>query len=336
METIRPLPPNANAGGAVVANSPAPARPAALPPEQRVNSTNSAVAIGSSPVPLRRGLVAWDNKLQDEVARAQQALDYLNRLQSQLEAIKSELAARLSGARGTRQLEAQIRQLGATLQARRANAGGGVSNQLEFSGGAPAPQRFRMQGLDIGALKAGGAQTLSFSITGSPALSVSIDPSMTAEEIAQRFNRALAPAGVNASLDNEGQLVFSTNEKNWAAVREGITLVGRGRVATEEEAPSLAAEQLETGNVDALRQSLREVVQALARVRRSQAAASAALSAAINRAATAPVPMSAEVQALAEDFAQTASSPNYESLLAITAALVGVSRERVLALLGFK
>ena len=336
MESIRSVNPNANASSAVVANSPAPARPAALRPEQRVNAANAPVAIGSSPAPLRRGLAAWDNQLQDGVARAQQALDYLNRLQTQLESVKSDLPARLSGARSARQLETNIRQLGATLEARRKNAGGGVTNQLEFSGAAPAPQRFRMRGLDIGALKSGAPQTLNFSISGGPQLSVAIDPELTDAEIAQRFNRALSPAGVNASLDNEGQLVFSTDERKWNQVRENISLVGRGRVATEEEAPSLAADSLETGNVDALRLSLREVVQALARVRRSQAAASAALSAAINRAATARAPVTAEVQALAEDFAQTASSPSYESLLAITAALVGMSRERVLALLGFK
>jgi hypothetical protein len=94
-------------------------------------------------------------------------------------------------------------------------------------------------------------------------------------------------------------------------------------------------QELETGNPDALRQSLREVVQALERVRRSQAAASAALSAAMQRAAQPEI--SPEALALtAQDFAATAASHDYESLLAITSALVGVSRERVLALLGMR
>jgi hypothetical protein len=337
MDTIRSVTPNASANGAVVANSPAPARTPALPATQRVNPANAPVAAGSSPVPLRRGLAAWGNQLQDEVARAQQALDYLDRLQEQLETVKGDLAARLSGSRGgARQLEARIRQLGATLDGRSKSAGDGVSNQLEFSAAAPASQRFRIRGLDTGTLQAVGAQTLKFSIAGSPQLSVAIDPSMTPEEIAARFDRALAPANVRVSLDNEGQLVFSTPESNWPAVREGITLIGRGRVTTDEEPASLSPQDLEIGNVDALRQSLREVVQALARVRRSQEAASAALSAAINRTATAHLPPPAEVQAMAQDFAQTASSPDYNSLIAITSALVGVSRERVLALLGHR
>jgi hypothetical protein len=47
--------------------------------------------------------------------------------------------------------------------------------------------------------------------------------------------------------------------------------------------------------------------------------------------ATTPPP---EVQDAAQEFASTASNPDYESLLSLTSALVGVSRERVLALLG--
>jgi hypothetical protein len=50
-------------------------------------------------------------------------------------------------------------------------------------------------------------------------------------------------------------------------------------------------------------------------------------------AAATPPP---EVEIAAEDFASAASSTNYDSLLALTSALVGVSRERVLALLGLR
>jgi len=57
-------------------------------------------------------------------------------------------------------------------------------------------------------------------------------------------------------------------------------------VATETVAPDVRLQDLGAGNADALRRSLREVVQALERVRRSQDAASAALSAATLRAAS--------------------------------------------------
>jgi hypothetical protein len=231
-----------------------------------------------------------------------------------------------------------VRQLVSTLASRRKKAGGGVDNNLNFSG-KPATQRFRIRGLDLASLRNGGPQSLAFSVggVGGPQLSVNIDPNQTDDEIAAALNQALAPMGVNAGLDGQGGFVFTTPETNWPAVKDSIAISGRGRVATEEVAAELAPQQW-TGNGnggDALRASLREVVQALERVRRSRDAASNALSAATVEMtqATTPPP---EAQDAAQEFATTASNPDYESLLSLTSALVGVSRERVLALLGLK
>lgn len=336
MDTIRSVNPNPT-GGAVVANSPAPARPTALPATQRVNPAESAAPARLAAHPSGRGMPAWDNQLQSEVTRAQQALDYLERLQAQLESIKVDLSARLSGGRGGRQIEARIRQLGATLEGRRKNAGDGVGADLDFSASKPASQRFRIAGMDIGTLKAASPQTMAISVGNGPQVTVSLEPDMTADEVARRFDRALAPVGVRAGLDKGGELLFSTAEKDYAAVADNVVVAGRGRASVQaEEDNALSTENLDIGNVDAMRQSLREVVHALARVRRSIEAASAALSQAMTRAATANIPPPAEAQAIATEFAGTASNTDYDSLIAITSALVGVSRERVLALLGLR
>jgi hypothetical protein len=300
--------------------------------------------------PLRSNAASIGGALQDQVARAQQALDYLDQVASQLEAVKGELSSRLAGARGatrqqadsqagaqaSAQLSAQMRQLAATLASRRKHAGGGVDGNLHFTG-KPAVQRFRIRGLDLAALRQNGPQSLAFSVggNGGPQLSASIDPNQTDEEIAAAIDRALAPMGVHAGLDGQGGFVFSASESSWPAVRDSIAISGRGRVATEEIPAELAPQQWNTGSGDALRSSLREVVQALERVRRSRDAASSALSAAtveMTRATTPPP----EVQEAAQEFASTAASPDYESLLSLTSALVGVSRERVLALLGLR
>lgn len=330
--TVRPISPNAN-GAVAAGNSPAPARVPALPPTRRVNEPGAAARPQHAPPRLRGGLQAWDSQLQDDVARAQEALDYLERLQGQLENIKGDLAARLSGARNSRQLETRIRQLGGMLSARGKEAGG-VDAQLGFAGGAPARQRFRIRGLDLAALKAAGTRTLALTVGGGPQVKVDLEGDMTSTQVAQRFDRALAPLNLHASLDEHGQLVFSSAEADWAKVKDSIVLVGAGRVTTEEVGTALEPQAWDTGNADALRQSLREVVQALARVRRSQEAASAALSAAIERMNHAKAPPPQEAQQLAQQFVDTASSPDYDSLIALTSALVGVSRDRVIALLG--
>ncbi|ALK96032.1 hypothetical protein AB595_08985 [Massilia sp. WF1] len=288
---------------------------------------------------LRSNPAGIGGALQDQVARAQQALDYLGRVASQLETLKSELSSKLAGSRASAppQLDAHVRQLASTLAARKQSAGGGVDANLNFSN-RPATQRFRIRSLDIDSLQQGGPQNLAFSVggNGGPQLSVNVDPSQSKADIAAAIDRAMAPLGVRAGLDNQGALVFSTPESNWPTVKDSIAVSGRGRVATEEIPPTILPQQWNVGgNGDGLRQSLREVVQALERVHRSQDAASNALSAASAEmsAATTPPP---EVEEAVQGFADTAANPDYESLLALTSALVGVSRERVLALLGLR
>jgi hypothetical protein len=287
---------------------------------------------------LRRSRANWDAGLQGAVASAQQAREYLDRVASELESIKSALSAKLAGMKsGARDLESRARQLSATIAARSTRAGGSVDAQLSFSDGVPAQQRFRITGLDTAMLQAAAPVSLAFSVggAGGPQLAAAIEPEMTPAQIVGRLDRTLAPVNVRAGLDGQGRIEFTTAEANWPGVRDSIAISGRGRVATEAVAPDVKLQDLGSGNADALRQSLREVVQALERVRRSQDAASAALSAATLRAAQ-PELSPEDLALTAQDFATTAASHDYESLLAITSALVGVSRERVLALLGLR
>lgn len=345
-------------GGALVAGTSTPAR---LVPARSLDAVDldkdAAGTAVAAPAPLRShgSGAAIGSALQNSVARAQQAVDYLEQVAGQLENLKGEISARLSGAgNGQRsqqrsvqrqQLDGAVRQLTNTLAARQSSAGGGVDANLNFDG-QPAQQRFRIRGLDIDTLQQNAPQTVAFSVggIGGPQLAVTIGTDQSSEETARAIDRAIAPLGVRAGLNNGG-LVFSTPETNWPAVRDSIAVSGRGRVATEEVAPALAPQQWtigsnsgtggNAGNADALRQSLREVVQALERVRRSQDAASTALSAASAEVVTATTPPP-EVDLAAEDFASAAANTNYDSLLALSSALVGVSRERVLALLGLR
>ena len=178
-----------------------------------------------APAPSRRGLANWDTRLQGDVASAQQALDYLERVSSQLESVKAALSAKLANLKsGARDLEAKARQLSATIAARSSQAGGAVDAELRFSADAPARQRFRIDGLDVEALQASAPVSLAFSVggAGGPQLAAAIEPGMTPEQIAARLDRTLAPVKVRARLDERGRLEFSTEEANWQAVRDSI------------------------------------------------------------------------------------------------------------------
>lgn len=320
------------------------------------SAASNPASAGAAPLRSNGSAAQVDSAMQDQVARAQQALDYLDRVSSQLESLKGELTARLASATrsGTRQqagsqqtaqkaaspqLESQVRQLAATLAARKRSGGSGVDSNLTYTA-KPATQSFRIRGVDIASLKQGAPQSVAFSVgsVGGPQTSVNVEPEQSSDEVARALDRALAPMGVHASLDQNGQLVFSTDESNWSAVKDSIAISGRGRVTTEEVTPALAPQQWGiggdgNGNTDALRQSLREVVQALERVHQSQTAATDALASATVQAAAAETPPP-DVQLAADDFASAASNTDYDSLLSLTSALVGVSRERVVALLG--
>jgi len=318
-------------------------------PERVDDTTTTAGQSSPTSAPLRTsgGASKLSGGLQDQVARAQQALDYLDRVSTQLEALKSELTSRLASTRTAAprpQLDAQVRQLAQTLSSRRKSGGGSVDNNLNYST-KPAVQRFRIRGLDVDSVRRSAPQSISFSVggAGGPQMGVNIEPDQSNQEVARALDRALAPMGVHASLDENGELVFSTPESNWSSVKDSIAVSGRGRVTTEEVPANLAPQQwgvggdggAQVGNPDALRQSLREVVQALERVHRSQSAASNALAAASNEVAEAETPPP-DVELAAGDFSKAAANTDYESLVALTSALVGVSRDRVLALLGLR
>jgi hypothetical protein len=323
---------------------------AAEPDTERSGKETASVPAGAPAAPLRAKARSVGGAQQDQVARAQQALDYLDRVAGQLESLKGDLTSKLAGTRsGARQqleaqLSARVRQLSSTLASRAKSAGGGVDANLNFNG-QPASQRFRIRGLDLDALRQSAPQSLAFSVgaSGGPQLSVNIEADQTDAQLAAAIDRAMAPMGVRAGLDAQGTLVFSAPETKWPAVKDSIAISGRGRVATEEVPADLAPQQWNVGSGngagagagDSLRQSLREVVQALERVRRSREAASNALAAASLEMAQASSPP-LEVEEAAQEFAGTASNPDYQSLLSLTAALVGVSRERVLALLGLR
>lgn len=337
MDNIRPNAPATAPGTGSAASAPnARAEAAERLAQGRPPQLAPPAAAAAAAAPLRRSLPGLDSRLQGDVASAQQAMDYLDDVASQLQALKGELSAKLSNLQADeRQIEAQLRQLANTLTRRRQSGGDKLDANLHYNT-ASASQRFSMRGMTLDALRAGPARVMSFSVsTSSQPLTVSLEPGMSDEEIVQRFDRALAPANIRAASGANGQLVFSTPEANWPALRENLVILGSGRVVTEAEAAAVVPQRWGTENTEALRLSLQEVVRALAQVRRSQDAASRELSAAASRAVAVPVP-AATMETVAQDFASTAATPNYESLLAITSAMVGISRERVQALLGLR
>ncbi|MTV36611.1 hypothetical protein [Duganella radicis] len=334
--------PGANAGNATAVDGTA----------LGLNGENAATATPVTPTPnsaapLRRGLNNWDQPLQGDISGAQQALDFLEQSAAQLRNLKADLSARLANrqrADGT--VEARVRQFSNSWRNRATASGGTLDSQLKFSNKGSATS-FTVRGMSLANLRNGGREVLAISIGGGQNVrSVVLEPGLSDAQIAQRFDEALAPAGVRAQLNDDGQLAFSTTEAQWSNVRDTIAVQGNGirfptgqlnRVKAEAAAPEVDPDSWNTVDLDGIRTTLQQVVQALAKVEASIASVHQALAQVAARVqSAAPSTGKNGMEQVAQNFVTTTKQPGYQSLLSITSALAGISRERVISLLSLR
>jgi len=314
-----------------------------------LNGENAATATPVNPTPtsaapLRRGLTNMDQPLQGDISGAQQALDFLEQSAAQLRNLKADLSARLANrqrADGT--LEARVRQFSNSWRNRSSGSGGTLDAQLKFSNKGTTTA-FTVRGMNLANLRNGGREVLAISIGGGQNVrSVVLEPGLSDAQIAQRFDEALAPNGVRAEINDDGQLEFSTSEAQWSNVRDTIAVQGGGvrfptgqlnRVKAEAEAPQIDPDSWNTADVDGIRATLQQVVQALAKVEASIQSVQQALAQVSARVQNAtPTATRGGMEQMAQNFVSTSRQPGYQSLLSITSALAGISRERVASLL---
>jgi prefoldin subunit 5 len=314
-----------------------------------LNGENAATATPVTPTPnsaapLRRGLNNWDQPLQGDISGAQQALDFLEQSAAQLRNLKNDLSARLANRqRSDGTLEARVRQFSNSWRNRTTASGGTLDARLKFSNKGTTTN-FTVRGMNLANLRNGGREVLAISIGGGQNVrSVVLEPGLSDEQIAQRFDEALAPNGVRADINDDGQLEFSTAEAQWSNVRDTIAVQGGGvrfptgqlnRVKAEAEAPEVDPDSWNTADVDGIRSTLQQVVQALAKVEASIASVQQALQQVSARVQNAtPTATKGGMEQMAQNFVSTTKQPGYQSLLSITSALAGISRERVSSLL---
>jgi hypothetical protein len=310
--------------------------PTALPPA-------TALPVVRVAAPARGGLSSWDPQLQGRLADAQQALSFLDQAAAQLQGLKADLSGRLAGrAVPDAQIASKLRQFAAAWSKRTQATGASLSPQLQLE--QPATQRFTVRGLNLASLQAGDRETLTFTLgAGSAAMTVQLEPGLSDDEIVQRFARALTPAGIGVAAGDDGSLVFSTTESAWPAVRDALAIRGDGirfaagqsqRVKTDAEPAAVRPEGWQAGDADHLRRTLQQVVQALDRVREARDNVSHALAAMSTGARDSPPPADPTgAPALVDSFVAAIDQPGFAAFTPVTAALSGISRDRVLSLL---
>ncbi|MDB5849651.1 MAG: hypothetical protein JWP29_3403 [Rhodoferax sp.] len=310
------------------------------------------------------GLADWQPGLQTQVASAQQALQFIDRLAIGLQKIKLDLGSAIAGAPvPPERLEQQRQQLSQLWNTRATQAGGQLDSRLVFSDDSPAMQGFAVRGLDAAALRSGGRETLAIALgtptPARPASLVVLEPGLDANTVARLFDQALAPMGLRAEAGANGGVRFSAPEGQWTAVRDTLSIRGEGlrfatgtyhRVLTEAEPAAIATDTWSLDGGAASRQTLQQIVDAQGRVGRARDAAQSLLqhsAAALDASDSAHDAAWAGRYAASFEAAATNAAPGsadgaagsqigplrFQTLAAVQAALPRVSRQRVLSLL---
>jgi len=310
--------------------------PTAVPPA-------TAAPVVRVAAPSRGGLSAWDPQFHGQLADAQRALSFLEQAASQLQGLKADLSGRLAGrAVSDAQLGSTLRQFASTWSRRAQDAGASLSPRLDYE--QPATQRFTVRGLSLASLRGGDRETLAFALgAGRAPMTVQLEPGLADDEIVQRFSQALAPAGIDVAAGDGDALVFSTAESAWPSVRDALAVRGGGirfaagqtvRVRADAEPAAVQPETWQAGDAEQLRRTLQQIVQALERVRVARENVSRAL-AAMSSGVHDPPPLAdpASAPTLVGAFVAAIGQPGFASFSPVTAALSGISRDRVLSLL---
>ncbi|MGL6072151.1 hypothetical protein [Craterilacuibacter sp.] len=291
----------------------------------------------------------YSTQLNEQLTSAQQSLDFVDQLLRRLELLKSDLGRELGSRHIDREgLQERSADVNAQWAQREAKADGTLDGQLHFHVTGQARQRFTLRGMELASLTAGKAETLVLigPERGSQPAVVTVGEGSEEKPLLQRLNRALAGMGLQAEVDEAGDLAFTVAESALERLRDGLMVRGEGirfpagapqRVRLETEAdPFRSPWQLD--DHAGVRQSLQRVVGIIAQAQQARAAILSAIAEAEHSVARLS---RMDEQSWARDFAGDFNArlnrqDAYAGYSELLPALTGISRYRVLSLLALR
>lgn len=319
--------------------------------QSRAATRESAVA------PVRGGLRSFDTQFNQRVAASQRTIEFLGRVDAQLQTLRTALSTEIGAGRSepdidvAAELSRQIRRFDVLWRERPTATAGSLDSQLDQVEPGTVEQRFKVRGLTRDVLARGEAETLYLAVGGHTqrAVAVVIEPGLDSSEIAQRFDRALAPNGVRVRQDRDGELVFSVRETQWTDTRDVLAIKGDGRrfptgqfaaARIVPEQPLINPQDWSIENSKVLRSTLQKVTTAHEAVRHARRLAAETLSEEGQTFADRDVDTRTKEGAWSQEFAHTfeatAVRGDYPALSALSSALFGMHRDRVSALLAIR
>ncbi|HVZ31190.1 MAG TPA: hypothetical protein VG963_02120 [Polyangiaceae bacterium] len=306
---------------------------------------------------LRGRVGSFDPGLNARLSGAQQALDYLDQLGSELSALRAAIRDRLApgaaaDAANRELLDLRVRRFGELWSRRPVASAGTLDAALQFHADGAARQTFRVRGLDLSSLRSGNPEIISFAVGAAPTLgvaSVAIEPGLSGEAIVRRLDHALAGIGIRASASGEGELRLSVPDSDWPRVRDTLSVRGEGQrfptgrfshVRAIADEPAIRPQEWQTHDTATLRATREKVFVAEGVVRQARKVVAQDLAAAGNALESASSKMDArarEALTLSEQIgvalSTAANGADYGALAAALPAVSGISREKVSTLL---
>jgi hypothetical protein len=295
---------------------------------------------------INRGLRNWDAQLNEDLTNAQRALNFLDESATYLQSLKLVLSAKLTGQQQQYDApEHTLRQFESVWQKLQSATGGHLNSQLAYHSG-PARQEFTIRGMNMQSLRNGAKETLMFYLgAGQPLRSMIVEPGLSDDALVQRLGEALAPAQIRVSNNAYGSLVFSVAASSWEALCDTMAIKGDGirfptgqfnKVNIDIDQPNVQPNSWKVDDAEAIRTTLQHIAQALNQIRHAREVVSRALREAMSRVQALQPTQSATTNEMVQDFMALATQSDYHAFTSMMAAVLGISRSRVLSLLSLK
>lgn len=224
----------------------------------------------------RSEFAARQIELNGRVTHAQRSLRFLDQALAGLQDLKLALGGSIAGhASAQAGLQQRLAEVRAQWQHRHQATGGALGPDLSFHDDGTAQQSFRIGALDMDSLQDERAEVLMVYPrgVGKPSTALVIDGQRRApREWGRRLDYTLAPAGIQAALDDHGQLSCRMQESRWNELRERLMIQGGGhrfpagqpaRVAAIPAPPAIDPSGWQIGNAAEQRTALRHAVHAI-------------------------------------------------------------------------
>lgn len=299
---------------------------------------------GHTALRMHPGFGLRQGQINTQVTAIQRAQAFLAPALTHMRELKSELSSNIAGRSAPSD---QLGELLGTVQThwrtRVEATQGSLDPSLALRETRQSRQSFRMTGFDLSSLQAGAPETVSLWTEGlaKPATHLFIDGKWRLPgEWARQLDRALASTGMDARLDDAGDITLSVNESGWPTLQRQCLIMGSGvrwpdGVAVSPSMQALPAavdpENWRIGSPDARRDTLRQLVRAIGDIDARQSSLSSTMQELMTLPdSSASLGGKADAQAHAQKFTRLLEQPApFRALEVAMATTRGLSAQRV-------